>query len=222
MKYETYELWWENNLGKSYTHEGAQHAAPDEDGFLTWMGDPFAVDRHQVRSLLDRKVKTFLDVGCGAAPEYIGLQHARPDIEYMGVDITPRLVSYCTKKGIDVVLGSARALPFEDSTVDVVHTRHVLEHMAYFKEPMDEFIRVARHHVYVSFFLAPVARDESIITNISDMDIPCYNNVYSLREIEGFLNAQKKVDSHRWYSLSGHSKCLLHIQLISPPEVDIK
>jgi len=214
MKHEPYELWWENNLGKSYDHAGTQHEAPDEDGFITWMGDPFAMDRQQVRRLLDPNIKTFLDVGCGAAPEYIGLQQSHPDIEYHGVDITPRLVSYCTNKGIDVVFGTARNLPFDDASMDAVHARHVLEHMADFKEPLAEFIRVARQKVYIAFFISPILSPTSRITDISQLDIPCYNNAYSLSEIKDFLASSTKVKSYEWYSLGGHSKCLLSIDII--------
>ncbi len=177
------------------------------------MGDPFAMDRQQVRRLLDPNIKTFLDVGCGAAPEYIGLKQSRPDIEYRGVDITPRLVSYCTNKGIDVVFGTARNLPFDDASMDAVHARHVLEHMADFKEPLVEFIRVARQKVYVAFFIAPILASTSRITDISEMTVPCYNNAYSLSEIKELLHNNSKVEGHEWYSLGGHSKCLLVIDV---------
>ena len=88
-KLKSYEMWWSNNLGKEYyIHKEKKYKAPSLEGFVTWMGDPNAPDRLLVRQFLCN-FKTFLDVGCGACPEFYGLKQKFENFEYTGIDITP-------------------------------------------------------------------------------------------------------------------------------------
>ena len=183
---------------------------PDEEGFLTWMGEPHAVDRNKVRTLIGDDAKTFLDVGCGAAPEFFGLKEVRPDIEYTGVDITPRLVDHCQKGGINALLGSANDIPFGDATFDVVHSRHVVEHMTGFEKPLSEFIRVAKQMVLVVFFIEPTELPNSEMSDTSEV---VYYNRYSRKVIEDFLSESAKCGKHEWEQLGGHSTSVLRITI---------
>ena len=107
MKREKYENIWESALGvesKTSGYEGkksvcfnASHGGfgdedeviDSEEKFGLWMGGPFSKNREEVRELFSKKAKTILDVACGAGPEYFGLQESRPDLKYIGLDITP-------------------------------------------------------------------------------------------------------------------------------------
>lgn len=213
MKLEIYEQWWEKNVGatKTYSYEGGEHKTPSLEEFSSWMGDPFSRDRMYVRAMFDTEAKSLLDVACGTAPEYIGLQKKRPDIEYTGLDITPKLVDYCKSQGINVVNASANDIPFADNSFDIVHTRHSLEHMKHFKDAILEFIRVAKSNIYISFFIDPVDGPSRIseITPTQDH----YNNAYSKKEIEELLENSSKVKSFYWLALSDKSTSLLHIKL---------
>lgn len=209
-----YEQWWERKLGGTYKDiHGNIHDAPTEDDFVNWMGNPYDVDRQYVRNLLPEYIETFLDVACGAAPEYIGLSEQKPYIKYTGVDITPRLVEYCNNKNINVQLGSAEDLPFEDSSFDAVHARHLLEHMSNFEKPISEFIRVAKEIVFVVFFICP-QEGQSRITDITEMEDPCYDNVYDKIEIDNFISSNPKVSHHEWdFGHYGHSCAILQIEI---------
>lgn len=213
LKYDQHELWWQKNLGNKYFCDNNEFFVPSEEGFMSWMGDPQADDRKQVRKLIPLNVKTFLDIGCGAGPEYYGLKEERPDIEYFGIDITPRLVKYCQEKGINVKLGTAKNISYDDSSFDVVHARHVLEHMDGFEAAIAEFIRVAKKMVIIPFFIEPTNLAESLITNIEGQENPCYNNCYSKNKIENFILSNKKVSNYKWIDLPEKSKTALVIEL---------
>ena len=213
MKLEVYEQWWEKNVGcsQTYSYNGEEHETPSLEEFVSWMGDPFSRDRIYVRAMFDKEAKTLLDVACGTAPEYIGLKKKRPDIEYTGLDITPKLVDHCKSQGINVVHASANNIPFEDDAFDIVHTRHSLEHMKHFKDAVLEFVRVGKTSVYISFFIEPV-EGPSIISEITTTQ-DHYNNAYSKNEIGELLENSPKVKSFHWIPLSEKSKSLLHIKI---------
>ena len=152
---KNYEKWWSENLfsGKTeYEHLGIKIRMPSIEEFSeSWMGSIFDKDRVKVRKYF-KKFNNILDVGCGGSPEFYGINKFK-NIEYTGLDITPEIVDFNIKKGINCVLGSANNIPFGDSTFDVVHARHLIEHMEDFKKPLDEMIRVAKHLVLISFFI---------------------------------------------------------------------
>ena len=102
-----------------------------------------------ISDLIEKDAKV-LDVGCGGSPEYYGIKKYK-NLTYTGIDITPEMVQFNKEKGINCIEGSANNIPFEDSTFDVVHTRHVLEHMENFIKPIDEMIRVSNKLVLISF-----------------------------------------------------------------------
>ena len=79
-----------------------------------------------------------LDVGCGprrADPSIIGVDHHQG--EWCDVDGQPRY------SAADVV-ADARSLPYEDGSVDLVVSTHVLEHFADPMEVLAEWMRVLR------------------------------------------------------------------------------
>ena len=134
------------------------------------MGDSKSPDRIAVRKRFDTK-GSFLDVGCGAAPEHEGLRADLPEVKYSGVDITPELVAFNKSRGIDCVQGTANYLPFPDNSYDFVHCRHVVEHMRNVNAPLNEFIRVAKKKVFLVFLLAqPLSKVAEIWTTRAPME----------------------------------------------------
>ena len=232
MKREKYENIWETALGvesKTSGYEGkksvcfnASHGGfggedeviDSEEKFGLWMGGPFSKNREEVRELFSEKAKTILDVACGAGPEYFGMQKSRPDLKYTGLDITPRLVSYCQSKGINAVLGTANDMVFGDSSFDIVHSRHSLEHMKDFRDALSEFVRVARKNIFVSFFIKPLEGSKKISDVRPDQDLEFYNNQYDKLEIEDFLKSMTKVITYQWIDI--HEGLLLKIEVNEP------
>ena len=139
------------------------------------------------------------------------MKESRPDLKYTGLDITPRLVSYCQSEGINAVLGTANNMLFDDSSFDIVHTRHSLEHMKDFRDALSEFIRVARQNVFVSFFIKPLEGSKKITDVRPDQDLEFYNNQYDKLEIEDFLNPMTKARAYQWIDI--HEGVLLKIEI---------
>lgn len=219
-----YEKWWSNNLfgeDEHYLHNGKKYKTPTIDEFSQeWMGTIDDPDRKFVREHI-LKFNTVLDVGCGGAPEYYGLKKINENIEYTGLDITPELVALNKKKNINCFVGSANSIPFNDSSFDVVHSRHVIEHMKDFKQPMLEFLRVARKCVLISFFLGPdlrlktdwIPKKSKISCDNKGTKGEIYHNRYSRYEIKKLLKRNKKVQSFKYIELTDHSTYLLKINL---------
>lgn len=211
---KNFEKWWTHNLGnESYIHNNIEHKAPSVKDFETWMGDSFSEDRVSVRNNFGI-FKTILDAGCGACPEYVGIKNMYKDVKYTGMDITPKLVEYNKSKNIDCILGSLNNIPFEDNSFDIVHSRHVVEHMSNIEKPLGEMIRVASQRVFISFFIKPTEGNEHII-NLDNEGTKgeVYHNRYSKILIDKFLNENKKVKDFRRTEIPLPSNELLIINL---------
>jgi len=211
---ESYELWWTKNLGNNkYTHCGVLIDAPTVESFKTWMGDSFSADRVEVRKLFGN-FNTFLDAGCGACPEYDGLKSMYSNFNYTGLDITPKLVEFNKSQNINCFQGSLNSIPFPDSFFDVVHTRHVVEHMNNIEKPLSELIRVSSSRVFVVFFIRPSDSDNHHIQlDNKGTDGEVYHCVYSKKLIEEQLRKNNKVKNFSWFELQHPSKCVLKIDL---------
>ncbi len=104
------------------------------------------------------KVKV-LDVACGTGRMLPEMFKTGKDIEYHGLDSSNAMTSHLKKKakslGIDVNLkmGDATKLPYEDNSFDVVYTYHLTWHLPYElqKKMIREMIRVCKKDGYVVF-----------------------------------------------------------------------
>jgi len=216
MERRNFEKWWSKNLfgdNKTYIHNGEEIKLPTIDEFSeSWMGSINDPDRIDVRKHY-KNFKSLLDVGCGGSPEYFGISNFK-NLKYTGLDITPEIVEFNQKKDIDCKLGSIEDIPFESSTFDIVHTRHVLEHLKDFDMALSEMIRVAKKIVLISFFIGPIDEEKSIISlDNKNSDYEIYHNSYSKSELKNYLNHNKKVKKYKFIKLSGKSTYLLKIYI---------
>ncbi|MDA8922820.1 class I SAM-dependent methyltransferase [Acidimicrobiia bacterium] len=217
MKRKNFENWWSENLFSDkteYQHLGQKFRMPSLEEFSeSWMGSINEEDRIEVRKNF-RNFKSLLDVGCGGSPEFYGIQKKYKKLKYTGLDITPEIVQYNLDRGINCVIGSANNIPFDNSTFDIVHSRHVIEHMQDFKKPLEEMIRVARYIVLIPFFIDPIESGESIKSLDNEgTEFEIYHNQYSKSEISEFLDSNIKVKGYKYLKLKGLSKTLLKIKV---------
>ena len=214
MDLKSYEKWWTNNLGnKTYIHNNNVIEAPSVSSFGTWMGDSFSQDRIFVRKQFG-KFKTILDAGCGACPEYNGIINIYPNIKYTGLDITSNLVEYNMNNNINCVQGSLNNIPFEDNSFDIVHSRHVIDHMSNIENPLNEMIRVASQKVFNVFFIKLNNELQHKISLDSEGTLgEVYHNSYSKILIEKLLRNNKKVKKFKWVDAPRPSCELLIIDL---------
>ena len=201
---KNFESWWETNLDSDrYIHNGYYYDAPSKETFETWMGDHAAADREVARLLMIDDYESVLDAGCGAAPEHQVIDQDK----YFAMDITQKLVDYNVSRGIKCQQGSLMDMPYEDSTFDVIISRHVTEHMSEIKTPLLEMIRVAKKQVLLSFFIDPVDEvHHKIQLDNPGTDGEIYHNQYSPQIIEKILEESDKVKKWAWCSGGPNTK----------------
>jgi SAM-dependent methyltransferase len=109
----------------------------------------FVGRRRILLQLLDRYVgrghedeRQILDVGCGTGTM---LAYLASYGKAQGVDVDEEAVGYCHERGLlDVRLGAAETLPFEDGSFDLVTALDVIEHLDDDAAALREMRRVLR------------------------------------------------------------------------------
>jgi len=93
-----------------------------------------------------------LEVGCGTG--LLLRRIAAFARSARGVDLSPGMLERARERGLDVVEGSATALPFADSSFDVTCSFKVLAHVREIERALAEMARVTRPggHVLAEFY----------------------------------------------------------------------
>lgn len=197
------EIWWEKNLGNLVSFEV----------FETWLGDMNAPSRVAMRMhLMEKGYKTILDAACGLGIDYLGMQKEGLEIDYKGLDITPKLIAYGQSLHIPVLHASVEKIPFDDSSVEFAYARHLLEHLTTYKTALNEMIRVASKEVGVIFFIRPLLAENDVINSSQNLESLLFNNQYSQIKIEKFLSDHLKVASIQWQDINDQ-EVMLHVYL---------
>lgn len=139
VKTRSWEGWWNENVNLRWMRTRNQ-----------WKGTyPY------MAGIAAKVGGSALDVGCEtclAHPHFVEL-----GLEYAGLDITKKFVDYDIERGIDVRLGSALDMPFEDCSFDTVFCKDLLEHIHPddVRSALSEMMRVARKQVFIVWFKRP-------------------------------------------------------------------
>jgi SAM-dependent methyltransferase len=101
--------------------------------------------------LLPSPVGSVLDVGAGHGLLLEAVREAR-GLKGVGIEITQAKVDYARSRDVDLRLGDASRLDFDDASFDAVMCCEVLEHLPYgvYEAALGELARVAAHWVVVS------------------------------------------------------------------------
>jgi ubiquinone/menaquinone biosynthesis C-methylase UbiE len=96
--------------------------------------------------------KELLEVGCGTG--LLLSRFAEFTSRARGVDLSPGMLEKARARGLDVVEGSATALPFADGSFDVTCSFKVLAHVPEIEKALIEMARVTRvgGHVVAEFY----------------------------------------------------------------------
>jgi ubiquinone/menaquinone biosynthesis C-methylase UbiE len=190
------QTWWDSNLTTQF------------DQFKNWVGDSNAESKVYFRNYIKKfNFKNVLDVGCGPATEFYGFQKDNIILDYTGVDSSKILNQINTEKGIPMILSDADKIPVNDSSYELVFSRHVLEHQPSYEGVLSEMIRCASIMAAHIFFIKPLNEPTKIVF---DKDSNLYHNVYSREDIENYLNSNKKVSHYDWLEIN-HNENLLVI-----------
>lgn len=168
------------------------------------------------RYIANKGYTSVLDIPCGGSPEYFGYKNDNIAIDYVGMDITQRLVDFALEKGINAKQGSIEAIPCADNSFDVCYARHIFEHLSYYEKAFDEVIRVAKKEVIAIFFIMPESAPDDIVCTTEKCSL-LYNNRYDKRGIEEYIKKNDKVESFSWEILKKTTpygdEGILHIYL---------
>ena len=111
-----------DDRSRSYYDAFATHYEHGRDaGYHRWLDDRSA-------GLVSEygRGRDILEVGCGTG--LILDRVSQFSKRTTGLDLSPGMLEVAKRRGLDVVEGSARALPFQDNSFDVVYSFKVLAH----------------------------------------------------------------------------------------------
>ena len=98
---------------------------------------------------IEEGYKSMLDIGAGTALIYDLLNN---EIDYQGLEITPKFVEDAKSRNIPMILGDIEKLPFDDKSYDVCIASSVLNHLYDYRPALREMARVAKKEIIISFF----------------------------------------------------------------------
>jgi hypothetical protein len=102
--------------------------------------------------LVPADTATLLDVGAGPGV-FLHLLRAERAVNGIGIELTPSKVEYARDVlHLDVRVGSADRLPFDDRSFDTVTAFEVIEHLPFgvYETALAEICRVAKRHVLIA------------------------------------------------------------------------
>lgn len=94
--------------------------------------------RHRIATSWARGAERVLDIGCGSSVIIQSLNNA------VGMDLSIGKLRFLRRRGIELVGGSAFALPFRDAAFDCVISSQVIEHISYDEGLFGEMARVLK------------------------------------------------------------------------------
>jgi ubiquinone/menaquinone biosynthesis C-methylase UbiE len=185
-----------------------------QEEFAGWWGNENAISRILLRlNIMQKGYKSLLDVGCGFCKDFEPLKKSCPQTHYCALDISSTFVSLALERGIDAVQARAEQMPYDDSAIELVFCRHLLEHLNSYQDAIKEMVRVASKEVIIVFFINPDKNTTDKMGMINVGGFTTYQNRYCKSKIEGFLKTLDKVKSFSWQDVKNKDESILHIVL---------
>lgn len=135
--------------------------------------------------LMEKKVKSILDVGCGTGPIYQLIKETtagdpgegrtnfwRWPFEYKGTDYSEGMIEVCKKEFPegDWEVEDARKLTEKDKSWDCVLIMHTLDHLDDYQSAIKEAARVSKKYVLIVLWRG-VNYSEGAINNLNDRNM---------------------------------------------------
>jgi len=201
----------ENIMKKKFEQtywNATMHQTDFHKQFVDWVGEADAESKVFFRNLVEEKnIENILDVGCGFAADYKPLIEKNPNVKYVGLDSCVHLIDRNSSQGVPMILSDATEMPFDDSTYELVYSRHTFEHQPTFEHILDEMIRVSNNYVAHTFFIKPSTDSDVIEIKYTQHD-NLHHNTYDRNEIEKFCSDHPKVRSFEWFDINKDEEML--------------
>jgi SAM-dependent methyltransferase len=114
--------------------------------------------RRKALALLEG-MQSVLDVGCGTGVMFELIREQRPDLEYLGIDVTEQFVQAARERFPDASSRFRVASLYELDALprgfDAVLCRHVLEHLPDYVPAVQRLYALARRKLIIVFYLPP-------------------------------------------------------------------
>ncbi len=126
------------NLDKSYKKMQKNH---------------YSVHKRMIEQINNKKNKKILEVACGTGWNVKLFQDR--GFDYYGLDISDTALAVAILKHPEYRyfnLDITDTFIFKDDTFDVVYNSAMLEHIGFYKEAINEMVRIAKNEVYIIFF----------------------------------------------------------------------
>lgn len=192
------QTWWDRNT------------ADRQADYRKWTGDVESPSRIAVREhVATLGIQSILDCGCGYCVDQPEYERMAPPVRYAGIDASITFVEFARARGLDVSFGYAESLPFADKAFDMVHFRHVLEHLPYYTDALQEACRVARRLVAVVWYLPPADNADRLLFDSGES---LHQNTYNRAGIEKLIDQIKPGATVEWNRV-GDRECILWINL---------
>ena len=130
----------------SKRHFDAQAKEYDEKETVYYSKFPKVSCRDVAKKLENHNYENLLDVGCGTG-FLIELLKKQKDAQYHGLDLSPEMIKVSKSKfdeSVNLVVGTADALPYDDNSFDVVCCVQSFHHYPYPEKAMEEAYRVLK------------------------------------------------------------------------------
>ncbi len=95
------------------------------------------------------KGSSLLDVGCGTGMALALIKAAKPFITVSGIEPSEQAKNIWKQRNLNVEVGSATSLPYDDNLFDTVICSHVIEHIDDHAAALNEIIRVSKKRAII-------------------------------------------------------------------------
>lgn len=144
-----------------------------------------------------------LEIGCGTG--MILKEIAPVARRAVGIDISRGMLQQAEARGLDVLEGSATALPFADESFDFAYSFKVLAHVEDIRTAMSEVARVLRpggraalefyNRKSLRYLIKRLKRPDAVSEQTNDTEV--YTRYDNLDDVRAYLPADLRIDTVR-------------------------
>jgi len=144
------------------------------DQFRDWHKNlPYNIN-NLIDLLAEQQTQSVLDCGAGVGNFYKALKLKNVNLDYQGIEITPKFIEAAQNDQIPMILADIENIPCGDNSYDVCVAFSVLNHLYDYRPALIEMLRVAKKQVIVTFFKPSVERLNYLPAEIRKFTIGWY------------------------------------------------